>query len=71
MYGKDAGGSLEPARIAHIDYTINGLRNTARYRRDDIVALGQKTLDAEDAVARGEKVKVPRMASFSVWVRSP
>ena len=63
--GKQAGGALEPARIAHIDYNLPGLRNTARYCRHDIKAAAQSALDAEDAGA--SKADVPRYAAYSVW----
>jgi GA4 desaturase len=68
VYGKEAGGSLEPARQAHIDYSNTGLRSTARYRRQDITKLAEKALKAEDSANAGESVAVPRYAVYSVWV---
>ncbi|KAF7188080.1 Gibberellin cluster GA4 desaturase [Pseudocercospora fuligena] len=59
--------SLEPLRGAHIDYSQKGLRDTARYCRKDIYAAAKKALDAEDRLAAGEQVKVPRYAAYSVW----
>lgn len=45
------------------------MRDTARYRRQDIYDLCKSTMDAEDAVARGEMQRkdVPRYAAFSAW----
>ena len=62
VYGKDAGGSLEPARAAHIDYTARGLRSTARYCRKDITEAARAQLEAED-----DNKPVPRYAAYSVW----
>ena len=62
--GKQQDQSLEPARIAHIDYTMKGLRDSARYCRSDIKAAAQNALDAEDVKAKD----VPRYAAYSVWV---
>ncbi|KAK5173939.1 uncharacterized protein LTR77_002620 [Saxophila tyrrhenica] len=57
---QDAG--LEPARFAHCDYTLQGLKRTARHCRRDIAAAAQEALDAED------KQTVPkRYAAYSVW----
>jgi len=56
----DAG--LEPARFAHCDYTLTGLKRTARYCRKDITAAAQEALDAED---NGTEAK--RYAAYSVW----
>ena len=61
VYGKEAGGSLEPARITHIDYSSAGLRSTVRECRKDITAMAQNCIDKE---ARGER---PRYAAYSVW----
>lgn len=57
---QDAG--LEPARFAHCDYTLRGLKRTARYCRKDIAAAAQEALEAED---KGTEPK--RYAAFSVW----
>lgn len=47
----------------HIDYSLKGVRDAARYLRKDIKAMAQPALDAEDA---GEPA--PRYAMYSVWV---
>jgi len=57
---QDAG--LEPARFAHVDYTLKGLKRTARYCRQDIKAAAQDALDAEDANGPPK-----RYAAYSVW----
>lgn len=57
---QDAG--LEPARFAHCDYTLRGLKRTARYCRTDITAAAQEALDAED-----NKTEPRRYAAYSVW----
>jgi len=57
---QDAG--LEPARFAHCDYTLRGLKRTARYCRKDIKAAAQPALDAEDN--NGDPI---RYAAYSVW----
>lgn len=57
---QDAG--LEPARFAHCDYTLRGLKRTARYCRKDIKDAAQAALDAEDA--GGPPL---RYAAYSVW----
>ena len=49
--------------MAHIDYSLTGLKDSVRYCRKDIKAAGQEALDAEDANA----AEVPRYASYSVW----
>ena len=64
VIGKEQKESLEPARNAHIDYTLRGLRDSARYCRKDIKEAAQHALDAEDM---GEEA--PRYAAYSVWVR--
>ena len=56
----DAG--LEPARFAHCDYTLRGLKRTARYCRQDIKDAAQAALDAEDSNAEPK-----RYAAYSVW----
>ena len=61
VYGKEAGGSLEPSRITHIDYSVEGLRRTARDCRKDITEMARACIDKE---AKGEKA---RYAAFSVW----
>lgn len=57
---QDAG--LEPARFAHCDYTLTGLKRTARYCRKDITAAAQEALDAED-----NNTEPKRYAAYSVW----
>lgn len=57
---QDAG--LEPARFAHCDYTLTGLKRTARYCRQDILDAAQEAIDAED---NGGEPK--RYAAYSVW----
>lgn len=59
---QDAG--LEPARFAHCDYTLEGLKRTARYCRKDIKAAAQDALDAEDG---NEGATPRRYAAYSVW----
>ncbi|CAK7226990.1 hypothetical protein SBRCBS47491_006417 [Sporothrix bragantina] len=58
---QDAG--LEPARFAHCDYTLEGLKRTARYCRKDIKAAAQPALDAEDDASLPPR----RYAAYSVW----
>lgn len=58
---------MEPARAVHVDYTAEGLRRTIHECRKDITAMGQKVIETEEAKARGEDVKVPRYAAYSVW----
>lgn len=58
---QDAG--LEPARFAHCDYTLRGLKRTARYCRKDITAAAQPALDAED----DGNAQPLRYAAYSVW----
>lgn len=60
--GKTLDSSREPARIIHVDYSNEGLRDTARYCRKDIVEAGQEALKAED-----EGRHAPRLAAYSVW----
>ncbi|KAK3699029.1 hypothetical protein LTR37_016633 [Vermiconidia calcicola] len=57
---QDAG--LEPARFAHCDYTLRGLKRTARYCRKDITAAAQEALDAED-----NNTEPKRYAAYSIW----
>ena len=57
---QDAG--LEPARFAHCDYTLRGLKRTARYCRKDIMDAAKEALEAEDS---GTEPK--RYAAYSVW----
>jgi len=57
---QDAG--LEPARFAHCDYTLKGLKRTARYCRKDITAAAQDALDAED-----NNTEPKRYAAYSIW----
>lgn len=67
VYGKEEGGSLEPARPMHVDYTPLALATTVRECRRDISEMAKDVLEAEDAKARGEDVVVPRYAVYSVW----
>lgn len=63
MSGRQDAG-LEPARFAHVDYTLEGLKRTARCCRKDIKAAAQDALDAED----GKEGATPRRyAAYSVW----
>jgi hypothetical protein len=66
VIGKVIDASLEPARVAHVDYSLQGLRSCARYSRRDIAALAQEALEAEDA----DENEVPRYAMYSIWVRN-
>lgn len=61
MNGRQDAG-LEPARFAHCDYTIRGLKRTARFCRQDIKDAAQPALDAED-----EGGGLLRYAAYSVW----
>ncbi|KAF2645234.1 hypothetical protein P280DRAFT_531225 [Massarina eburnea CBS 473.64] len=61
LSGKQDAG-LEPARFAHCDYTLQGLKRTARYCRKDITAAAQEALDAEDRHGDAK-----RYAAYSVW----
>ncbi|MCJ1297565.1 hypothetical protein MMC08_000352 [Hypocenomyce scalaris] len=63
IFGYKAEQSMEPTRMAHCDYTIQGLRDTARWGRSDIKGVAKEMLDAEDANA----TEIPRCAAFSVW----
>lgn len=67
VYGKEEGGSLEPLRTVHVDYSPVGLANTVRECRRDISEMAKEVLEAEDAKASGEDVTVPRYAAYSVW----
>lgn len=51
-----------------MDYTLKGLKRTLRYVRKDVAEMGKAALEAEDAVAAGKEVKVPRYAAYSIWV---
>ena len=48
---------------AHIDLTLQGMRNTVRFARKDIAEWAQDILEAEDA---GRPTS--RYAIYSVWV---
>lgn len=52
---------MEPSRATHIDYSVDGLRRTARECRKDIAEMAVKCLEKE---ARGERA---RYAAYSVW----
>lgn len=62
MPGRDKANRLEPARVMHVDYNVQGLKDTVRYNRKDIKKAAQAAIDAEDA--GGE----PRYAVYSIWV---
>lgn len=47
----------------HNDYTLRGLKRTARYCRKDITAAAEEALDAEDNDTEPPK----RYAAYSVW----
>ncbi|KAK3620614.1 hypothetical protein LTR22_025515 [Elasticomyces elasticus] len=63
VYGKVEDQSLEPSHLAHIDYSLQGLRDSVRYCRKDICAAAVEALKAEDEGVEN----VPRYAAFSVW----
>ncbi|KJX93097.1 hypothetical protein TI39_contig4414g00001 [Zymoseptoria brevis] len=65
--GRTQADAQQPARHAHIDLTLQGLRDTLRLARSDITAAAQSVIDAEEAQARGEEVVVPRFAAYSLW----
>jgi GA4 desaturase len=66
--GRTLTSAQQPARHAHIDLTLEGLRDTLRLARQDITAMAQPIIDAEDARARGEDVEVQGYAAYSMWV---
>ncbi|KAF2172720.1 hypothetical protein M409DRAFT_16682 [Zasmidium cellare ATCC 36951] len=59
--GKDRNNAIPPARTAHIDFSVQGLRDTVRWGRQDIAREAQAAIEAEDA---GE---APRYAAYSIW----
>ncbi|SMQ50379.1 unnamed protein product [Zymoseptoria tritici ST99CH_3D7] len=65
--GRTQADAQQPARHAHIDLTLQGLRDTFRLARPDITAAAQSIIDAEEAQSRGEDVVVPRFAAYSLW----
>ena len=67
----DVEFSLEPVRVAHMDYTLKGLRSNIRYVRKDVEQMGRAAVEAEDAAKAGKDVRVPRYAAYSVWVSRP
>lgn len=69
--GKTVESSLEPLRLAHLDYSLKGLRSNIRYSRKDIAEVGKEAVTAEDAAKAGKDVRVPRYAAYSVWVSIP
>lgn len=62
--------SDEPARHAHCDLILESLRDTIRICRRDITEAAKPVIEAEEMREKGAVVKVPRYASYSVWVRS-
>lgn len=66
--GKTVESSLEPLRMAHLDYSLKGLRSNIRYVRKDVVDMGKLAVEAEDSAKAGKDVRVPRYAAYSVWV---
>jgi len=66
--GKAPNSGQEPSRMAHVDLTVDGLRETLRYARRDMHEMAQPIFEAEARKAAGEKdIKVPRFAAYSVW----
>ncbi|SMR52557.1 unnamed protein product [Zymoseptoria tritici ST99CH_3D1] len=65
--GRTQADIQQPARHAHIDLTLQGLRDTFRLARPDITAAAKSVIDAEEARERGEDVVVPRVAAYSLW----
>ncbi|KAK4505488.1 hypothetical protein PRZ48_003451 [Zasmidium cellare] len=61
MPTRESAAGTEPARTLHVDYSLNGLKTTARYSRTDIAAMAKPTIEAEEA---GKK---PRYAAYGVW----
>lgn len=47
----------------HIDYSLQGLKDSARFCRHDIAETAKEALSAED----DESKDVPRYAAYSVW----
>lgn len=69
MVGKELSKSREPLRVAHIDFTLRSLQQTARYRMQETYDAAKEAIEAEDARLNGERdVRVPRYAAYSVWV---
>lgn len=66
--GRDADSGQEPSRRAHVDLTLDGLRETLRHARQDMVEAAKPILEAEAKTQAGQAVKVPRFAAYSVWV---
>lgn len=62
MPTRESAAVTEPVRSLHIDYSVNGLRTTARYSRTDIAAMAKPTVEAKEAG------KAPRYAVYGVWV---
>lgn len=56
--------TVEPARGVHIDYTLQGLRETIRHCRADFASAGAAHLAAVDAQ---DSTRGPRVAAYSVW----
>lgn len=55
--------------MAHIDLTLEGLRETLRWARRDMRDAADPIFEAEARREAGEKdVRVPRFAAYSVWV---
>lgn len=70
--GREPNSGQEPSRMAHVDLTVEGLRNTLRFARKDMLEMAQPIFEAEARRAAGEKdVRVPRFAAYSVWVNIP
>lgn len=64
VFGRDAAeSSLPPARMAHSDYSVTGLRSSVRYCRKDICEKASEALEAEDE----KSALIPRYAAYSVW----
>ena len=62
--GRDRNNGIQPARTAHIDFSVKGLQDTVRWGRHDIAKAAQAEIDAEDAGGG------PRYAAYRIWVRN-
>ena len=49
---------------------LDSLSDTLRMCREDITEAAKPSIEAEDMRKSGARVKVPRYASYSVWVCS-
>lgn len=51
--------------------TYEGLKRTVREARQDIREMAKHVIQAEDLRAAGHNVRIPRYASYSIWVSLP